>query len=420
MITERHYDDETLIALAEGDPAAPTRDPHLQSCRPCAETFEALRTLPSTLHEEAVWDRTPLSEEPKRETVEWLRGKQLLALPPEARRPFLAAHPHFRTPAIVQMLIDASDKAITRMPPEALEYGKLAVEIAEELGDPMLHASALREWGYSLYYTGNFREALQSTERARALIANSGNEVRDLGRIELQEALILSALGDHQAAHHKACAASDIFEALHDGERVVVALRVQAIAANRLRQHNLALRLLQTANDRCVDPVARAGLLQNIAVTYRELGDVESAMHYFVQALQAAQKIGSAPYIAKARWHLGRLLLSQGRCNEALEVFTSVREGFVEMQMHQDVALVTIDAAQACLAVGDTDSVVESCRTALKYFIDAGLSQSEGCLTAVALIREAAAEGRLSDHILRYARRRADRRPRLQFAFALD
>jgi tetratricopeptide (TPR) repeat protein len=314
------------------------------------------------------------------------------------------------------MLIDASDQAITRMPPEALELGKLATEIAAELDDPVLYASALREYGYSLYFTGQLRDALAVTDHAGRVLSADALAERDLARIDLQRALILSDLGRHGDACEKARRARDIFERHGDRERVVVALRTEAFALIRMRRHGEALEILLGATERCDERVARAGLFQNIAVTYRELGDFDNAAKFFTTALNLALEIGSAPFVTKARWHLGRLFLAQGKCREALDVLFSVRESFLEMQMSQDVAVATIDIAQALLILEEPQQVVALCREASEYFVNAGLTTSESSLTALALLREAAACNKLTPDVLARARRQAESRPHYLFA----
>ncbi len=68
--------------------------------------------------------------------------------------------------------------------------------------------------------------------------------------------------------------------------------------------------------------------------------------------------------------------------------------------MIQDVALVTIDIAQVLVLTGDMAHVVGLCRNACEYFAQSGLTQTEGALTALALIREAASGGQLSQKLL--------------------
>jgi tetratricopeptide (TPR) repeat protein len=418
MNAERHYDDDALITLAV-DPATTASDLHLRTCRPCANSVATLRDVTSAMKEEVVWSAPIKNSEPRMETVEFLRGRQLLALSAEKRRAFVEKYPAVRCAGVVSTLIAASDRVFTSNPPEALELGKLAAEIGGELGDPTLHASALREYGYSLYYTGQYVEALRVTDQAAALLENSsGAPAVDRARIDLQKALILSDMGQQIEACSKARQAKALFESHKDLERVVVAMRTEAIALNRMRKHAAALSVLNSAAEICSEPVARAGLLQNIAVTYRQLGRFDDAAKFFTNALELALDIGSAPFVTKARWLLGRLFLAQGKCKEALEVLHSVRESFVEMQMVQDVAVATIDIAEAMLMLGQPESVRALCSQSIRYFARMGLSNSESSLTALALIQEAASSNALTPAVLSVARNRAQDRRGYLFAAA--
>jgi len=140
-------------------------------------------------------------------------------------------------------------------------------------------------------------------------------------------------------------------------------------------------------------------------------------MSFFLASNDAYQRLGQTAALAKNRWYIGRVLLLQGKYENALKVLADVREACEESMMFHDVALVTIDMAQALSVLGRTDRVLELCRSAASYFQSSGLEESEGALTALALIREAAASGRLTDELIANARVRAERKPQLLFAY---
>jgi hypothetical protein len=78
--------------------------------------------------------------------------------------------------------------------------------------------------------------------------------------------------------------------------------------------------------------------------------------------------------------------------------------------MVQDVALVTIDIAQALMLLGKSSDVPAQCQKSLEYFASVNMLDTEGAKTAIALIRESAAAGHLSQAVLVRARQRAEQK----------
>ena len=61
--------------------------------------------------------------------------------------------------------------------------------------------------------------------------------------------------------------------------------------------------------------------------------------------------------------------------------------------MPQDVALTCVDEAEASLMLGQLAEVVRLCQRAMEYFSKASIAYTQGALTALAYLKEAA-EGR--------------------------
>lgn len=436
MIIEQHYDDEVLVAFLHDEPAA-RRDPHLSDCRPCRNTLQTLRGLSEAMQCDAVWETRELDETPRQSTIDFLRAKQaemvrenaeaalrvkqLLSQPRETWAATLEAHSEWRTGGMVRALVAEAERSVTTEPASALELGRLAVEIAPTVADsPLLSVAALREWGFALLCTGNHRAALSATEKAEAIVSQVGAAELDSARVTLLRALIVCDFGSHDESRRLARAAAAIFMNHADWPRYVSARRVEGIALYHLRRHSDALVVYEGVSDLCkkFDPVSLPGLLQNIALCHRELGSFDLAMSFFLRAHDSYQRLGQAAAIAKNRWYIGKVLLLQAQYEQALEVLSDVREACEGLGMLHDAALITIDMAQALSVVGTPDRVIELSRSAARYFEAAGLAESEGALTALALIREAAASGRLTAELIEEARIRAQRKPKLQLAFA--
>jgi tetratricopeptide (TPR) repeat protein len=437
MILEQHYDDAVLIAFLGDEPAA-RRDPHLISCHPCAETLSALRTMAEALEDETVWELRELDDTPRQSTIDTLRAKQrelagedaaaaprlkqLLAQPREMWAGMVEAHPEWRTAGMVRAMVGEAERIVTSVPPIAADLAQLAVGVSNYLKDPGSAIAALRTQAYVLYFTGQYPIALRATDTAEGIISQACTAEVEVARLRYVRALILADIGRDEEAFTLAAEAAGVFSKAGDQRRYISAIRTQGIALYHLRRHPEALALYGSVLHLCeaIDRASFAGLTQNMALCYREMGDFEKAIRFFLVALDTFQRLGITVGIAKTRWHLGRTFLAQGKISEALSLLTEVRNEFEELTMGQDVALVTIDIAQALVVSGRNQEVMSLCHTATEYFRTAELLNTEGALTAMALLREAAAGGRLSDRVIVDARARVERTPVKLFARVLD
>jgi len=428
MMTEPHYDEEVLIALLEEGDETLRRDPHIAACATCSKTLASVREIADCLKSPDVWDATEISPEPNANVgafldraqadmhtedaaaEEWTR--ELLAQPREAWTPTLHAHPEWRTAGMVRKLIAATDRAIETMPPDALEITSLAVEIAETLpaaryGESTilrLRGHAWRERAYALYFTGSYNEAVWAVERSRKAFAECGYAEFDDARSAVVFALICASQEKFKEGLAAARSAADVFARHGSRAKLVAARRTEAIILYFSRRCREALAIYRSLETEVLSEQERAGLCQNIAGCYRELGDFDSAERYFANAIEIGAKLGLLTYMGKTRWQLGLVLLAQGRPIQALELLRDVRNEFVVSNMSHDVAEITTDIAHALVVSGRTREVAAECRQALNYFAAAGLSTTEPAMSAISFLREAAVAGRLDEVAVTRAR----------------
>jgi len=420
MTSEGHYDEEVLIALLdEGGDEALDRDPHIAACPACSKTLASVRELADVLKSPDVWNGTEISPEPNANVLAFLTHAQsdfraedaaaetwvheLLAQSQEAWTPALHAHPEWRTAGMVRKLLEASYRAIETAPPEALELTALSIEIAETLpptryGESTaarLRGHAWRERAYALYFTGSYNEALCAVERARAAFKECGYAEFDDARAGVVFALICAEQERYSEGLAEVHAAGDIFEHYRSREKFSAVKRAEATNLYLLHRYRDALSIYQVLDAEPVSEDVRAGLAQNIAACYRELGDFEAAGRYFTLAIQIGSKHGMLSSIAKTRWQFGLVLLAQGRDREALDLLCEVRRDLVAAGRAHNVAEVTIDIAEALVIAGRMQQVTDACREALDYFASAGMTTSESAMSALGLLREAAIDGRL-------------------------
>ena len=425
MIIEQHYDEEVLAAFLEEPADSVSRDKHLASCGMCKNTLSSLRTTTDLLHEPAVWDPKPLSSAPRLETMAFLRGvaktmkdedasaeinvKQLLAGSRETWAAKLDARPEWRTAGMVRRLIKAREEAVNTLPADAVQISAMAVEIAEALEATAqsrhLQGLALYSHGYAVWYTGRVPEALVAFDRADDRLRDVGSAEFDRALVGVMRSMIYQQLERRDDALAISNAAAAVFARYADNDRFAMARTTAAItlqAAQRLREA-LAIHV-QIAETAAVSDKWRSAALQNMGLCYVELGELDRASECLMQAIAGYERLGMMTFRSRVRWSLADVFAGQGRHFDAIALYSELRQEFEELEMANEVALLSLDMSESLLALGRHNEIGEVCKASLGYFAATGLAHTEPALRGLAYLQEAAAAGRLTPAAIRGVR----------------
>jgi tetratricopeptide (TPR) repeat protein len=414
MMIEQHYDEEVLAGFLDEPMDMTARDKHLDNCSLCKRTLQSIRDTVVLLKKPAVWERQRLSSSPRPETLAFLRSVQttmkdedaeaernvalLLAGSRETWAAKLDEHPEWRTAGLVRKLIAATDQAIDLMPPDALEITRLACDVAEQLASSdcviRLRGNAWYERGYALLYSGAFLDALNALANAESQFARLSIADHEIGRLKLVRGMVYRALDRIDDALPLISASVVFFHEYGDVERrhsASLALGITLWSGRRFREA-LAIHL-EIAKDETATSRCHATALQNAAICYRELGDLDAAIDCFVKAISAAEAAGMISFRAKTRWTLARILVERQQYEHALNMLVELRDEFEVLGMANDVAVIALDIAELFLTTGRRADVAGACRQAITYFEKMQLTSSQAALTAVTYLCEAATAG---------------------------
>ncbi|HEX2836435.1 MAG TPA: tetratricopeptide repeat protein [Thermoanaerobaculia bacterium] len=443
MMIERHYDDESLIALLESDRLG--SDSHIPGCPHCTEKLESFRMIADALREADVWNETHLHDSPVQSTIHTLRAfadrmtdedaqatawlDDLLAGPRETWKTKLAQHPEYRTAGMVRKLIAASDRAIDTMPPDALEITGLAADIADHL-DPAaypsetvvrLRGAAWREKAFSLFYTGQHAAAEKAVQIADAMFSLCTVDEYDRARVAIVKSLVHRSMEQFDGAIETARQSAEVFRTYGDVARVTSAKSSEAGVLAHSRRYEGALAIWldlekQFDADDATDTHAR--LLSNIAYACSYLGRTEEALTHYQFATELFDLLGNRSEAARLRWNVASILLQNGRLKDAEERLVSVRRELEELSMLGPAGVAALDLAEIRLLQGRIDDVIELCGTATRHLNNAGIAYTETALRAIAYVREAAELGRATPQLVKQVReyvRRLPAEPELLF-----
>jgi tetratricopeptide (TPR) repeat protein len=443
---ERHYDDESLIALIGSDPGV--AGGHLPGCRGCREKLESFRMIADALRDEDVWDMQPLEDGAVASTIANLRAfadqmtdedaraeswlSLLLEGARESWRDNLARHPEYRTAGMVRKLIAATDRAIDTMPADAVEIAGLATDIADHL-DPadhpsnsifQLRGSAWREKAFALYYTGQYTAAREATRIANAQFEACLVSEYDQARVGIVVSTLERNMDDNDASLAAARESRRTFARFGDLNRYSSARSAEAAALADAGRHAEALSIWldlenQFGRDDWSDAHARN--LGNIAFVYRQVNRPDEAIHYYRQSAEIFEAMGTLSEGARIRWSIAAILAECGRLDEAAVRLTRARIDLQRLGMFGPAALAALDLAEVRLIQGRQADVVALCSEAIAQFNASGLRYSARALNAIAFMRESAMAGEATPDLARSVReyvRRLPNEPALLFLSA--
>jgi predicted ATPase len=199
-----------------------------------------------------------------------------------------------------------------------------ALEHAQQAGDPLAEAEALRLQALIAQRMGHGAESLEMAQRALALCDDSHAGLEQRARVLNVRGTTLWHMGRLEQAIESYAEALVIYRHLHRQQQEALALNNMAniFAAmgeyeEALAHYKQSLKLDQQHGDRA----AVSTKLSNIGQTYADIGDLARAERYLRRGLALADEIGDDAASTDAAISLGQVALQQDRHAEAIELF---------------------------------------------------------------------------------------------------
>lgn len=433
-MVERHYDDEALLMLMEGDRFR--LDDHLPSCTVCSEKLDTYRTITGALRHHDVWDKAEVRRDPVPETIANLRAfadrmsfedaaaeailPELLAGSREEWMPRLMAHPEWRTAGVVRGLVGRAYAATSTIPLKGLALAELCTEIADHLdpsvvrGDTVakLRGAAWREHAYALFFVGRFADVLGAADRADAAFDSCVVDEYDRARVGIIRTLALRQTDDLTSAMTSARFSAETFLHFDDASRVVSSRLAETQILFTRGDFETAIDILRPLERRLrntSDARNHAIVLSNLGTCLWKVGRLEEALSQHERAVVVYDALNIPTESARSRWNVALILMAAGRIDDARVRLETLRKSFSDLGMTSEFALVSLDLADVLLAQEQFDQVEALCHAAMRSFNAAGLSYTSRALTALAYIREAVQRRTITaftlNHVREYLRR---------------
>jgi len=265
----------------------------------------------------------------------------------------------------VNTLNELSFNVFSNAPEEAIEYGKAALNLAQELEYPKGVAFALKHIGLGYYMQGNYIEVLNYWERSLHSFELLGdmqgyaNILNNLGAVYYNQ-------GDDAKAIEYYLQSLETAEKIDDNLRILTAL--QNIGAVYLNKDETAIKALPYFRQAL--PLSRAlkdqeaiGIISvNLGEAFFIAGEYDSALFYFEKSLALDNK---AYYIPFALNNLGKVYSQKGDYTSSVKLQQEAIEIAKEQDQTLELSQAYIGLAETYMAQGRNNKAVETFNNAL-------------------------------------------------------
>jgi tetratricopeptide (TPR) repeat protein len=332
-----------------------------------------------------------------------------------------------RTGGVVRRLNAAAHAICESRPLVALTFADVASSVAESLPEDLypalavhqLRGTAWKERANAQMLLGQFTQAHESLDRAHRAYGKTPHNALGLSIVALVRAGVYYEQGLLDEALQTAQHAEVGFAHAGDTKRRMDAVFLRGIILFEAGNPKGALPLFHQLIEQGENAENRRLIaLGSYAAASCELdlGNLPEASVLFHRALAIFRGNGPERERLLTEWGIARLLLRSGAVVQAMRRLRDVAAAFEERGMVTKSALVGLDLADALLSQNRPGEIVTLAQHLFSAFTHAGMLT--GALTALAYLKEAAANGSLTADALREIRtflRKAERQPSLRF-----
>ncbi|MDB9413545.1 CHAT domain-containing protein [Microcystis aeruginosa] len=263
---------------------------------------------------------------------------------------------------------------------EALQSWEKALQIYQEIKNRQGEAASLDNLGSAYLSLGQYQEAIDLHQKSLVInreIVNLQGEARALNNL----GNVYQSLGQYQKAidYHQQSLA--ITRELDDrsGEAKVLnnlgnAYQSRGEYQTAIDYHQQSLAITRELDDRS----GEASSLNNLGVDYRLLGQYQKAINYHQQSLEIAREIGDLKGQANALGNLGNVYQSLGQHQKAIDYHQQSLEIAEKIGDRGSKARSLGNLGNAYQSLGQYQKAIDYHRESLAITRDLGLRQEEG------------------------------------------
>ncbi|HXA18189.1 MAG TPA: hypothetical protein VN380_14415 [Thermoanaerobaculia bacterium] len=286
----------------------------------------------------------------------------------------------------IATLLTRAREISTGAPREAVALTRLATSLGAcyFTGDPQLGAAVEGDtWkahSAALLRAGDYSEADRACSHAASFYSLVDAEDHSYERtlLAIIQAQAAHFLGDSERGLRLAGDAATTLERAFPTKKKDY-LRARTISGTILvavQRYDEGLKTLEDCAKvarREGDTETLADLVNNIGYVYMQLGNGKAARQCFTTALEGFTSLGLKTEMLRANGGLARILMQEGRYNEAISELYTVRAAFLALRMPVVAGEVNLRIIEALFSAGRLNDIGPLCAEAVKTFMTAGL-----------------------------------------------
>ena len=349
---------------------------------------------------------------------------ELATLPQDEQARWVMSYSRFASPGFVRKLIEMSHAVRYENTARMLHLtylARLAAESctvatagsAQKLAD--LRALGWHEHANALRVSGKLREAEEALSTAQRFCQEG------TGDPPLHAALLrrLVSLRYFQRQFDQAIALADeaigIYRELGESHSVASTMVQKATSQIYAGETDAAVRTLNRAIpliDHKGDPHLLLAACHNLIRCYIDLGQPEQALSLFFEARDLYKDVQDPLIALRAGWQEGQILRDLGHLRAAESALLQARQGFQEMELLYEVALVSLDLSAVHLKLGETEKLHEAVAEMVPIFQSLGVDRE--VLAALLQLQQANQQSRQAFELIRFLSSRLEEMPHHQ------
>ena len=217
-------------------------------------------------------------------------------------------------------------------------------------------AIAWKELANAHRYLSDYDAAHRALDAGERCLADSLTSAYDRALLQLARAIVYCDQHKFDEADRELAKSVRVFEEHSDAKQLAKCRLLQGISEHRrgmLREACVSYAKATEAARQTNDLATLASAFNNLGYTHADLGEHAAAVEALHQALPIFEELGMASEAIRTRWVLGRVLLSQGRYQQARAFFVDARAGFLEFGMAEEAGLTGLDLVEALLGLSE-------------------------------------------------------------------
>jgi tetratricopeptide (TPR) repeat protein len=327
---------------------------------------------------------------------------ELLLHPPD-RRAALIGEERFRSLGLAQLLFERSREAGFDDGYRAAELAELALALIDRLDGELYGARLLEDArGHGCALLASARRIVSDLRGADEAFARGEEHLARGTGDRLTRAFLLHRKASLRRAQRRFAEAAALLDSTisiylraGDLQQAGTAIINLAIVCERTGDDERALAELRRAAE-LIDPEADPRLdldvRHNLIAVLSKSGRYLEAQSLLAKSGELYRRHGSVAQNLRRLWICGEIARGVGELGEAEALFRRVREGFIELGIGYDVALVSLDLAGVCAQRGETAEVKRLAEEIVPIFLSRDVQPE--AFVAIKLFQQAAAAER--------------------------